>query len=252
MLLFQIPMRILLQIISVSMVFIMKHFIQPHLEGRTCECTSSFTCTKSSMSWEFFLAERYVKQFVMVLLWKERICPKICQRWDFLTFLMFLYFRISVLTCQNFSTSLEFWVYIKPLYIWNTGTNTKYDRNMLIFDITCTTYHWYSLIVIVLFSYAKAIPKSHLIEATEQTHLIMFEIWSHWTPPKISANRRSSWWIPNLFRWRPQELLIVSQVHPSKCNDCTCLYPLNNEKFNLWYKYTNYKLYLFWKSPGAS
>ena len=40
------------QIISVSMVFIMKHFIQPHLEGRTCECTSSFTCTKSSMSWD--------------------------------------------------------------------------------------------------------------------------------------------------------------------------------------------------------
>ena len=48
------------------------------------------------MLW-ILLAERYVKKYVMVLLWKERICPKICQRRDFLTFLMFLYFRISVL-----------------------------------------------------------------------------------------------------------------------------------------------------------
>lgn len=136
------------------------------------------------MLW-ILLAERYVKKYVMVLLWKERICPKICQRKDLSkAFLMFLYFRISVLTFYIKLLYVVRVLGVKHLYIWNTGTNTKYYRNKLIFDITCTTYHWYSLIVIVLFSHAKVIPKSHLIEATEQTHPMIFDIWSHWTPQK--------------------------------------------------------------------
>lgn len=122
-----------LQIISVSMVFIMKHFIQPHLEGRTCECTSSFTCTKSSMSWDVVdsfgrtLREEICIYYIMVLLWKERICPTICQRKDLSkTFLMFLYFRISVLTFYIKLLYVVRVLGVNHLYIWNTGTNTKY------------------------------------------------------------------------------------------------------------------------------
>lgn len=130
------------QIISVSMVFHHEAFhpatswrqnLRMHFKLYLHEKFHVLGCCG------FFWPNVTWRNYVMVLLWKKRNCPKICQRRYFLTFLMFLYFRISVLTFYIKLLYVVRVLGVKHLYIWNAGTNTKYYRNKLIFDNTCTT-----------------------------------------------------------------------------------------------------------------